>query len=732
MTTPRRPTKAKIPYFGNPNKATFVEENATVGATLGTNFFGPDGVVLTVESLAELLGVGASSSSESSSLGTLAVTIWRLIREVPIYTTGTTSPNWVYTLDGAPIGSVGYAAADNGIATGSLAGDLVLAPVDGRAFVDALTFLNDAPLIIQREVSDVAADYVGFQLNGRHTSSGLYGGIELRLENSTTPSDGDLGGQIGLWEGGAYAVNADGVVTYPPSGVGTGFRWRHEASVGANGDLVFYSHLGSATGTEIYRHRRDAAQMIFAGGSATAPTIAFDSNTGLYSGTAGTLRMTAGGVQVLGAISTSFNPTVPVRNVDGTSSAPSYSFSADNDTGMHRPATNELGFSTGASTRLTISTTAFTAALPWLGQNGTETAPALSFSGDTNTGIYLVSADLLGFTIGGTQRLRISTAQFTATLPWRGQDGTVGAPALSFSGDTDTGIYVVSANTLGVTAGNSLVASFSQAEIELNATLFDFNGEINLSGLLTLDSAAPTLRWYETDVAADQRLWQLDSFAGAFRLTSRTDAGSVVATPWTILHDGSALTIAATAINLPGTVTSLADVNTTHSMIIDNDSNGTANAARLVVASGDANVALFMCGSGRTSPLVTNGPVGAQFAMRTLGAQPFIFATDNTSRARISYQIALADDATGTFDTGQFGLVVISSTFGVGMTAIVWQDGTTLRSVDAGASTSVGTAGSNPDVDGNMNIWKSAAGTLSIKNRIGSTRGFIVTVLSEQ
>jgi len=93
--------------------------------------------------------------------------------------------------------------------------------------------------------------------------------------------------------------------------------------------------------------------------------------------------------------------------------------------------------------------------------NGTYTsaaAPVFGIPSDTNTGMYSVAADDLGFSTGGTLRFDISTTAFTGTLPWRGQDGTQAAPALTFSGDTDTGFYRVGANTLGVSAGNTLVA----------------------------------------------------------------------------------------------------------------------------------------------------------------------------------------------------------------------------------------------------------------------------------
>jgi len=81
------------------------------------------------------------------------------------------------------------------------------------------------------------------------------------------------------------------------------------------------------------------------------------------------------------------------------------------------------------------------------------TAPSFSFTGDTNTGMFSPGADQAAITTNGVARLTVTTAQFTGTLPWRGQNGTAAAPALSASGDTNTGIYFPAADTIGFTEG---------------------------------------------------------------------------------------------------------------------------------------------------------------------------------------------------------------------------------------------------------------------------------------
>jgi hypothetical protein len=55
---------------------------------------------------------------------------------------------------------------------------------------------------------------------------------------------------------------------------------------------------------------------------------------------------------------------------------------------------------------------------------GSNTSPAYSFSSDTNTGIYSIGADQIGISTGGTNRVSISTTAFTITT---GQTLNVGS-----------------------------------------------------------------------------------------------------------------------------------------------------------------------------------------------------------------------------------------------------------------------------------------------------------------
>lgn len=476
MPTRRRPSKVKIPYFGNVNRSALIEDGATVGATIGLNLFGPDGEgPLTVAQLAALLATQSSSSTPPDSLAGLSVTLWRLIREVPIYTNSPVSPTWEYTLDGDPIGNVGFAATTNALATGSAVGDLVLVPEDGSVYV---------PTDLRVRASD---------------------GVLAAFENATDSGAGlffktafhALGSDVGIeWrEGGAvsnstFELFMDGT----PAADSHWQMKRRSQSTGLS--TVFEVHRESA-GLDFIEPARISA------GSVSLPSLTFvgDPNTGFYSGSADTIRIACGGVQVGFFNGSVWGPTVRTGAIDGSAAQPSYGFANEIDVGMYRIGTDNLGFSTGGVLRLGISTTGFTQSLPFLnpvlGPAGSSSLPSFAPSGDPNTGIFSAFADGLGFTAGGVSQMTISTGRVNIFGSGR-LDLEHASPFLKFS-ETDAatnekqwvwrsvaGVLQLDTYTDADAFGATAIAidrnGTTVTEIELNATLLDFNGSLDLSG----------------------------------------------------------------------------------------------------------------------------------------------------------------------------------------------------------------------------------------------------------
>lgn len=121
--------------------------------------------------------------------------------------------------------------------------------------------------------------------------------------------------------------------------------------------------------------------------------------------------------------------------------------------------------------------------------NGTATAPGITFSGDTNTGIYNIAADTIGFSANGAESARIDSQGIELI------DGTAAAPSLAFSADPDTGVYRPGANRLGFAANGTAAGEF-------NGTDFKFN-----SGYGSVETAYGCRAWvnYKSDVTRSVR-----------------------------------------------------------------------------------------------------------------------------------------------------------------------------------------------------------------------------------
>lgn len=92
-----------------------------------------------------------------------------------------------------------------------------------------------------------------------------------------------------------------------------------------------------------------------------------------------------------------------LQAVNGTNTVPTYSFAADDSTGMYLNGVGALGL--GVSGVLRAQATAF--GLEAI--SGTATNPSYAFTTDSDTGMYRNSANILAFATAGVNRVSIST-----------------------------------------------------------------------------------------------------------------------------------------------------------------------------------------------------------------------------------------------------------------------------------------------------------------------------------
>jgi len=149
----------------------------------------------------------------------------------------------------------------------------------------------------------------------------------------------------------------------------------------------------------------------------------------------------------------SLNFSDQMRGGNGSAAAPSFSFTGNTGTGMWRQ-TNWLMFSTNGVNGLGMTS----GGRVHIGTMGIDNA-ALGLGNAGVAGDYLIrlrahasqSASILHFETSGQS----SRAALTSGYLWQVQDGSAATPAYSFLNDTDVGIFRATTNELGFSTGGS-------------------------------------------------------------------------------------------------------------------------------------------------------------------------------------------------------------------------------------------------------------------------------------
>jgi len=286
------------------------------------------------------------------------------------------------------------------------------------------------------------------------------------------------------------------------------------------------------------------------------PAFSFvdDPDTGFTCVTAQNIELCTAGearMKVTAAGNIDFNETISFVGAEGEmyaaagdETAPTYSFTTETDTGMYLTDTFGVGLSVQGTERLDVdvdgNVTLLTgdlhaandalitgtllsanateadaignAALKITGntnvalntrigsriyvKDGTVTSPGYTIAADTDTGLYLPSADNLAITTAGVQRILISNtgrtvlnnaAEITAEGRVRGIAGSAAQPSYSFILDPESGIYSESADTIGFATQavrKMTVDSAGNLKIWTGGINVDQNAEI--TGVLTI------------------------------------------------------------------------------------------------------------------------------------------------------------------------------------------------------------------------------------------------------
>lgn len=229
----------------------------------------------------------------------------------------------------------------------------------------------------------------------------------------------------------------------------------------------------------------------FADGSAGTPSISNngDTNTGIFFSEADAVNISTGGTERFEIDGTSCNITVPVLLPNGSATAPTHGFSGDADTGAYLVSTGTYGVTTAGTKRLQINSSSALFDVKIEAPAGTAALPSITNTSNSDTGIWFSAADHLNISTGGTERLEIDNTTATWTIPVEFTAGTAGSPSLIASGDTDTGIFFSAADTLNISTGGT-------ERFEIDSTQATFTVPVDTTVLTVEDGSAtsPSIR----------------------------------------------------------------------------------------------------------------------------------------------------------------------------------------------------------------------------------------------
>jgi len=179
----------------------------------------------------------------------------------------------------------------------------------------------------------------------------------------------------------------------------------------------------------------------------------------MYQSAVGHTNLTAGGSEVVDMTNsdmTILKPltlTDPIKLTSGTLGAPAYTFAADTNTGMYQSVVDELDFAANGTRVATMTSANMYIYEPLilssniLTSDGNVSAPAYSFTADTNTGMYQSVADELDFAAGGIQIASMTTTGMSVLQPLTLSTkllvpgGSAAAPSVTFTSNTNSGMY---------------------------------------------------------------------------------------------------------------------------------------------------------------------------------------------------------------------------------------------------------------------------------------------------
>lgn len=176
--------------------------------------------------------------------------------------------------------------------------------------------------------------------------------------------------------------------------------------------------------------------------------------------------------------------------------------------------------------------------------NGSVSAPGLAFSGDTNNGLYWIAENNWALSAGSAKVVDLTSSRVDIPVPIRASAGTIGALSYTFNGDENTGIYRTQEDQIGLVTGGSVRATVSSSGIGVAG------GVAVSSGNLAVESGYVHARQRSLSNSSWAMLAQMDGTATGLRylILAQSAVDSVADIEFYVLDNGT--------VRAEGTITS--------------------------------------------------------------------------------------------------------------------------------------------------------------------------------
>lgn len=252
-------------------------------------------------------------------------------------------------------------------------------------------------------------------------------------------------------------------------------------------------------------------------------------HTNLTAGGSEVIDMTNADMTILKPLSV----TGPIKLTSGTLGAPAYTFAADTNSGMYQAFTNELDFAVDGTQVASMTSTGMSVLQPLtlstkvLAAGGTVSTPSYTFTANTNSGMYQSAVNQIDFAAGGVQVANMTNASMSVLQPL-----TLSTPLTIANGGTSATTQPTAINNLMPPAINGNFAYFNGTNwITLAPAATNYRGLIMANDVPSWGGLSTLQNLYYPNSTASQQGGVNTTFTqvGLFTLTiTLTNAANVV------------------------------------------------------------------------------------------------------------------------------------------------------------------------------------------------------------